>query len=122
MNEDWHATCQAIHESVEGAEREKLYQKCVERNKEVDVRNSSGSSRAKSLCTVRDAKVRGDEYHDQASEQEIVNRQPVRQELWNEHLQKSSTGVGRSAPKSGGTLRRWLVHGRREQNLSVLSN
>ena len=33
VDEDWHATCQAIYNGVEGAEREKLYYKFVERRK-----------------------------------------------------------------------------------------
>ena len=56
MNEDCRAVCQAIYKDVEGAEWERLYCKFVEMSKEVDVTHPSGSSRAKTLWKVRDAK------------------------------------------------------------------
>ena len=34
-----------------------------------------------------DAKERGNEFHDRASEWRIVNREAVRQELWNKQMQ-----------------------------------
>ena len=33
MDEDWHAICQVIHKSVEGAEWENTHYKCVERTR-----------------------------------------------------------------------------------------
>ena len=39
------------------------------------------------LWKVNCAKGRGDEYRDQASEQKMVNRDAIRQELWSQHLQ-----------------------------------
>ena len=66
---------------------ENFHCKFVEMNKEVNVRHPSGSSRARTLWKIRDAKDRGDECHDQTGEQEIVNRDAVREELWDKHLQ-----------------------------------
>ena len=58
--------CQAIYKGVEGAEWENLHDKFVGLNMEVSGRNPIGSSRAKTLWKVRDAKERGDTYHDQS--------------------------------------------------------
>ena len=46
---------------------ENLCCKFAEMNKEDNVRHPSGRSKAKVLWKMRDAKGRGDEYHDQAS-------------------------------------------------------
>ena len=81
-----HAICQAIYNGVEGAEWEILFCRFVEMNKEVNVHHPSGSSRARTFWKIRGAKVRGDANYDQTSEQRIVNREAVRQELWNKHL------------------------------------
>ena len=49
-------------------------------NKEVNVRSPRGSSKAKQLRNIRDAKERGDTYDDQTKKEE--SRSQVRQELW----------------------------------------
>ena len=84
VDEDSHTVCQAIYKGVEGAAWETLCCKFVDINKAVNVRHPSGNSRVKTLWTARDAKERGDAYCDQTSDQSIVNRDAVRQELWNE--------------------------------------
>ena len=55
-------------------------------NKEANVRNPSGSNRAKTHWKMRDAKERGDTNHDQTSEQKIAYRSAVRQALWANQL------------------------------------
>ena len=45
------------------------------------------AAKAEALWKMRDARV-SDAKHDQTSEQEIVNRDAVRQELWNKHLRR----------------------------------
>ena len=55
-----------------GQEWENLYFKFAEMNKEVNVRNPSGSSRAKKLGKVRDAKERCDAYEDHTREERDV--------------------------------------------------
>ena len=78
VDEDLQAICQVIYKGVEGAEWENLYHKFVEMKEgSRNVRHHSRSSRAKTLWKIRDAKERGDEYHDQTSEQKIVNRVAV---------------------------------------------
>ena len=62
VDEDWHASCQA---TCKGVEWENLYYKFVEMNKEVDLCNPSGSSRAKTLWKKTDAKERYDAHDDQ---------------------------------------------------------
>ena len=71
-----------------------MYYKFVEMNKEVNVRHPSEGSRARTLWKVRDAKERGDEYCDQTSEQKIVNREAVRQTLWNKYLLNPALALG----------------------------
>ena len=88
MDDDWKAICQATYKGVEGAVWENLKYKFVDKHKEVNVRNSSGSSRAKTLWNMRDAKERSVAHHDQTSEQKIVHRDAVRQEA------RSSTAGG----------------------------
>ena len=48
MDEDWHASYQATHKGVEGEEWEDLYNKSVEMNKEVNVRNPGKKQEGKS--------------------------------------------------------------------------
>ena len=62
-------------------------------NQEVDVRHPSGSSRAETLWKIRGAKERCDAYHDQTSQPKIVNRDAVRQESWNKHLQNPALAL-----------------------------
>ena len=80
------ALCEAIHKGIVGADWENLYHKFAEMNKEVNVYRPCGSSRAKTMWKERDAKERCDAYRPQTSEQKVVDREAVRQELWNEHL------------------------------------
>ena len=54
VDEDWHATCHAIYTGVEGGEWETFHYKFVEMNKEVNVRNPRGNSRAKTLGKIRE--------------------------------------------------------------------
>ena len=93
VDEDWHAMCPAICKGVEGAQWEKMCYKFVEMNNEENVR------RAKAHWKIRDARERGDAHYDQTSEQHIVNRDAVRQDLWNKHVWEeagsSTAGVGR---------------------------
>ena len=51
-----------------------------EMNNEVNVR------RAKAHWKIRGTRERGDAHYDQTSEQHIVNRDAVRQDLWNKHV------------------------------------
>ena len=90
VKEDWHASCQAIYKGVEGAAQENLYCKFVEMNKEVNVRNPRGGSRAKTFEKVSAANDTGDTYYDQSYATIIKRREEVRQELWSAHL-KSPT-------------------------------
>ena len=62
-------------------------------DKDVNIRHPSGSSRARTLWKVRDAKERGDAYNDQTSEQKIVDR-----DAWNKHLQNSALALA-EAPR-----------------------
>ena len=86
VDEDWHAACQATHKFVEGVEWENLYYKSVEMKQGIDVRHPSGSGGVRTLWKLSDDKESGEEYNDQASEQNIANREAVRPELWNKHL------------------------------------
>ena len=61
----------------------------------VDVRHPSGC-RARTSWRITDVKERGDQHHDQTSEQEIVNREAVRQELWNKHLLNTALALAQS--------------------------
>ena len=81
MDEDWYAVGQAIYKGAEGAELEKLHNKCVEVGRAVNVRHPSTSHKDKTLWKVSEA------CHDQDSERKIDNRVAVRQALWEEHLQ-----------------------------------
>ena len=81
--EDWHARCQAICTGVEGAERENLCFKFGEKNEEVDVRNRSGSSRAKRLWTPKEEVTRIMSNLTRQNER----REAVRQQLCAAHLE-----------------------------------
>ena len=93
VDEEWHAVCQAIYKRVEGAEWENLRYKFVEINMEFNVRHQSGSSRAKTLRKVRDAKERGDEHYDQTSEHNIVNRDRFGRNFGKKHLQNPALAL-----------------------------
>ena len=54
VGKDWHAICKATCRSVQGAAWEYLYCKFEDTNKEVNDRNPSGRSRAKTLWKLRD--------------------------------------------------------------------
>ena len=90
MDEDWHAICQANYKGVEGADWEQLCFKFVEMNKEMNIRSPGGSSKAKMLWTLSEARGRGDAHSDQTYATKIVRRQEDRQELRRAHL-KSPT-------------------------------
>ena len=77
-----------------GTEWESLYFNFVEMHKEANVRHPSGCSRAKTMWKVRDVKERDNFFPDQGSEQQIVNRCAVRQELWNKHLENPAQAFG----------------------------
>ena len=77
VDKDWHAICQAIFRGVEEAAKENLYHKFVEMNKD-----ASGSGRAKTLA-----------YLDQTSEEKIVHRDAVRQEIVEQTLEEPGAGV-----------------------------
>ena len=55
-------------------------------NTEINVRSPDGSNRAKMLWTMCDAQERGEDHCDPASEQKIIHRNVVWQELWTQHL------------------------------------
>ena len=61
--------------------------KFVEMNKENHIRSLGGSSRAKMLWTMGEAKGKSDEYYSPAHEQKIMNWNVFRLELWTKHLQ-----------------------------------
>ena len=84
VDEDWHVICQAIYRGVRGADG--LYHKFVEKDKEINVRNPSGSSRETTLWELTEANDRGDTHYDQSYAAEIERREEVREELWNAHL------------------------------------
>ena len=94
VDEDWPAVCRAICKGVVGAEREKLHHKFVKLNRAVNFRHPSGNSRAKTLWNAREAEEKGDAYHDQTSEQNIVNRDTVRQALWDKLFAEANAGSG----------------------------
>ena len=87
-------------------------------SKAVSVRHPSGSSRAKTLWKVRDAKERGDAYYDQASEQTVVSGDAFRQEVWSEHLQQPALALDEALR----IVVVWDDAGSRDQNLSVFSH
>ena len=82
VNEEWHAICQAINRGVEGAERENLWYKFIEMNQEVNVRHPGGSSMAKVLGKMRNAKDRDGTRDDQTYATKIDRGEEVQQELW----------------------------------------
>ena len=49
MDEDWYAVGQAIYKGAEGAELEKLHNKCVEVGRAVNVRHPSTSHKDKNV-------------------------------------------------------------------------
>ena len=75
------------------------YCKFVEMNKELDVPHPRGSSRAKTLWKMKDAKDRGDAYCDETVTAESID------------------GLSRNAANSGSVERHWLLDGGREQEL-----
>ena len=91
VDEDWHAICQTIHKGVEGAEWEILYFKLVEMNQEVNVRHPMGSSRAETLCKIRDASARCDAYNDQRATYRKLRRGSA--ETVEQTLAESGTGM-----------------------------
>ena len=68
---------------------------------------------------MRDAKERSDACYDQTCAHKVVNRDAVRQELRDKHLQSPALALDEALRRSGGMERRWLFHSRREQDLSV---
>ena len=59
MDEDWHATCQAIYKGVEGPEWKVMYIKYVEMHKAVNIKKPGGNKKAKTLWTLKEAKDKG---------------------------------------------------------------
>ena len=70
------------------------------------------------MWKVRDAKERSDACYDQTCAQKVVNRDAVRQELCDKHLQ-SPLALDEAVRRIGGMERRWLFHSRGDQDLSV---
>ena len=60
---------------------------------------TQGSSKAKMLWKMRDAKDRGDAYYGQIGDQKIVHPDVVRQELWDKHLQNPSLALAEALRK-----------------------
>ena len=77
----------------QAAEWKNLYCKFVKLNKEINTFSPDASSTAKLLWKTSEVKARGVAYFDPTSEQKIVARDAVRQELWNRHLQHAALAL-----------------------------
>ena len=95
MDEDCHATRQAIYKGVQGADWENSYYKYVDVHEAVNREKLGISEKAKALWSMRDAKANGEACHDPRSERQIEGRTPpVQQALWEARVRSPTAALG----------------------------
>ena len=100
MDEDWHATCQAIFQGVEGAEWETVYYKYMELDQAVKCRKSGEHKKAKALWSFTEAKDKRIDGYDRGSVQRIQTRSHVRLDLWAVHLKSPTAALANALERT----------------------
>ena len=93
VDEDWHAV---LSSHPHGRRRSGIGELVLQvRDDEQGSQRppSKWKHQCKTLWTMRHARERCDAYYDQTSEHKIVNRDAVRRELWNKHLQSAALAL-----------------------------
>ena len=71
MDEDWHASYQAILQGIDGAEWETMYYQYKELHRAVKFKKSGENNEVKAMWSSKEAKDKGVEFHDLGSVQKI---------------------------------------------------
>ena len=112
-----HAICEAIHKSVERAQRENMYFKYVELHKSGQLKKAGVSKKAQALLLMRDAKANGEAHYEQRASESLSATSAVggAHEKSDSRARRRSLETNRRRSKKGSVLRRG-----RKRNVNAL--
>ena len=118
VDADWYAFCLALYKGIEGEDSEEVYDSYKIMSIAVGVKKPQEAQKAKALWAMKAAKDRKEEHHDPAREEDILERNKTRLELWEAHFKDPIVALDKALNEVRGRsvlkLARGLVEARQQ--------